>query len=258
MTAYDERVAAVLDSVRPAATTMSGDWARVIADAQPARGLPPSPRTSFFWPRRRLVLVTVTVAVGLAIPLLAIATNGWWFQRPQPFSGLEAKPISGVPGIIATEQSQGEHWTAIGYISKRVGFRRVAGKLHPIGGYMVCVGIISGSLSNTPAAEGCGSLYGMKGHPQGKAGGWVTFMNSSRVPALIGATARGVARLSVVLNPNPYPNGKVRTITVPLKSIPEVGGGIHFFIVSYPTAVGISALIVYDTSGNVLKRLSWG
>jgi hypothetical protein len=243
--------------VRPTATTMSGDWERVIADAQSSQA-PPSQRTSFFWSRRRFVLVAVTVAMGLAVPLFAVATNGWWFQRPHPFSALEAKPIGGVPGIIATEQSQGERWTAIGYVSKRVGFRRVAGKLRPIGGYMVCVGIISGSLSNRPAGEDCGSLYGMNGHPQGRAGSWITFMNSSRLPAIIGATARGVARLSVVLNPNPYPNGKVRTINVPLKSIAQVGGGIHFFLVSYPTAVGISALIVYDTSGKVLKRLHWG
>ncbi len=66
---------------------------------------------------------------------------------------MEPKPISGVPGIIATGHWQGTKWTAIGYLSKQVGFVRVDGKRKPIGGTMVCLATITGSLSNNPTAK---------------------------------------------------------------------------------------------------------
>ena len=75
-------------------------------------------------------------------------------------------------------------------------------------------------------------------------------------PAMIaGAVATGVARIEVVLNPYPYPTGSARTITPPLKTSPLIGGGIHFFVVSYPANVGVNYIVLFSRNGKVIERL---
>jgi hypothetical protein len=257
MTDYDDQIAAVLERLRPTNAPFA-DWERVIADARP--GGPPRRADRSTAPRRlrRPTVVALLACLVLAIPLVAVGTNGWWFQRPQPQPlNMEPKPIDGMLGIIATGHGQGTKWTAVGYISKQVGFKRVNGKPKPIGGTMVCMTTITGNLSNNPNGQACGGLYGMEG-VVGRAGGWTTFINSSSPSVVVGSTAAKVARLVAVLNPYPYPNGKVRTINVPLISLKQVGGGIHFYAFTYPHAVGVSALVLYDAAGHVLKRLRWG
>lgn len=263
MSDYDPEIAAVLERLRPANASF-GDWEQVIAEARAGGHPRQANRTSMrrpihrqFTSTRRPTILAGLICLVLAIPLLAAGTNGWWFQRPQRFPAMEPKPIAGVPGIIATGQWQGTKWTAIGYVSERVGYVRVNGKLKPIGGTMVCMTTITGDLDNNPNGQGCGGLYGMKGVDR-KAGGWTTFINSSSPSLVVGATAAKVARLVAVLNPYPYPNGRVRRINVPLISIKQVGGGVHFYVFRYPQAVGVSTLVLYDAAGHVLKHLRWG
>ena len=271
MTEYDDQIAAVLERLRPTSVP-AADWERVITDARlggPSQrtnrsSARPRLRSRLAWSRRSTI-VGLLACLVLAIPLVAVGTTGWWFQRPQPqFLNMEPKPIDGMLGIIATGHWQGTKWTALGYVSKQVGFKRVNGKPKPIGGTMVCTTTITGSLSNNPNGQGCGGLYGMKG-VVGRAGGWTTFINQRLIPSrssspslVAGAAAAEVARLVAVLNPYPYPNGNVRKINVPLISLKQVGDGIHFYVFTYPRAVGVSALVLYDATGHVLKRLNWG
>jgi hypothetical protein len=235
MTELDTMVAEELDRLVPEPRAGGADWQDVLRRAGTTAHT------------RRLALIAALAAVALLAPLIAFATgNGWWFQRQT--LPLEPKPVKGVPAIVAHGRWRGGRWTVVAYISNRPGFGRVGGRLRRLRGDMTCVSLILGALDSRPRGTVCSRLYGMKGYPPGSRGaGWVTFMQGSATPVVIGAVARGVAHLRMT----GVPGGPVE---VPLERVKGFADGIRFFAVRFPRA-GYDSFVALDAGGKVLKRV---
>jgi hypothetical protein len=257
MTDHDCRIATTLDELVPPARKVTYDWERVLADANTQTQQRPGRwRRS----RRRLMLTVAVVTLGLLVPVLAVgASQGWWFDHHQAHPGAPA-PLDGAPQIIARGTWHGTLWAVIAYRSPPTGLVRMAaadGRI--LSSDAVSLALITGSLSNSPADDVSGAVQGQQGLTHGQHGGLVILSNYSSPYLAAGALAPDVARIKIILNPNPYPDGKTRTITprlIPLAS--TIGHGIHAFVAAYPPKIGIDKILLYNDQGKLLKSLRWG
>jgi len=253
MSDYDTTIGSLLEQIGPSTSLVAPDWDRVLNDAaepgetDSVRARPPR------WSRRKAAVVCACIAIVLAIPLIALAaTNNWWFQHSP---GPQMEPSSGEPSIVATGTWQGRDWTLIAY----------PGLLHipppkpgqvtlPAAPGGLCTFVILGKLTNTPEEGSCGPLRGVRNsQPSGPADGWLTVMASSDPPMVLGAVARGVAKVELTVQN--YLSDKTTTMTVPLRSATGIGGGVRFYLYR-STANGVIRITALDPSNRVLSRLS--
>ena len=247
MTDRDPQIAALLDRLVPPPTNVRDEWETVAVAGESS--LSRSCRRR----RVRLLVALCLIAVGVLVPVIALATGGWWFQRPS-FVPNPVFPVNSTPSIIATGTQRGERWAAVGYLAKRPGQDR-NGLPRLAAEVVVCVSVIVGSLSNQPQGTVCSAMHGMALPRLNRdSGDWLTFLRTrtSDPAVIVGAVARGVASLKIVLlKPNGVTPGG--TINVPLTRVDSVGHGVRFFALAYPTA-GINSIKAFDTSGKLLQR----
>jgi hypothetical protein len=124
-----EHLYSVLDELVPRFDDEPGDWSRVIADARTAEPVATSvrpgdmtpenrPRSRSRWlTRRRMVAVIAIAVVAIATPLIAAASQDWWFFR---FVGTVPEPVTDVK-VVKTGEWGGKPWQLVAYLSATSG-----------------------------------------------------------------------------------------------------------------------------------------
>jgi hypothetical protein len=121
-----EHLYSVLEELVPRFDNEQGDWGRVIADARTREPVatsvrPPDttserPRSRRWLTRRRIVVIAVGV-VAIASPLIAAASQDWWFFR---FVGTVPEPVTDVK-VVKTGEWGGKPWQLVAYLSATSG-----------------------------------------------------------------------------------------------------------------------------------------
>jgi hypothetical protein len=142
-----EHLYSVLDELVPRFDNEPGDWNRVIADARagepvrtsarPLDMTPEKPRSRRWLTRRRIAVIAIAV-VAIVTPLIAAASQDWWFLRfasaPEPITDVK---------VVKTGEWDGKPWQLVAY--------RSAGNL-------VCYGVMPRSTSGTTGYGEGGAL----------------------------------------------------------------------------------------------------
>lgn len=254
MNADESRIVEILDEIHPP-VVVRFKWERVLSDAsaQPL-GHPRTRKLAL----PRLLAVTILVLLVVGTPVLAVgASRGWWFQaahQPRWWASWP-KPVTGAPAIIASGRAHGQPWTGVAFISRPA----PASSRAAIRGNQICFAIILGSRSNPPQSSACGAVK-LRTTPRGQTlpllG--VAHWSIAEPPVIAGAVTAAATRVQVVLNPNPYPNGRKQTLKPSLNATLLARVGVRLFVVSYPASVGIDYINVFDARGRLLEHRRFG
>jgi hypothetical protein len=122
-----EHLYSVLEELVPGFDDERGDWSRVIADARVPElvttSVRPGDMTSAHRPRprrwltRRRVAVIAIAVVAIATPVIAAASQDWWFFR---FVGTVPEPVTEVK-VVKTGEWGGRPWQLVAYLSATSG-----------------------------------------------------------------------------------------------------------------------------------------
>lgn len=118
-----EHLHSVLDELVPRLDNERGDWSRVVTDARAQEPVTRSTRTlhttsenrhrSGGWLTRRRVAVIAIAVVAIATPLIASASQDWWFFR---FVGAVPEPVTDVK-VVKTGEWGGRPWQLVAFLS---------------------------------------------------------------------------------------------------------------------------------------------
>lgn len=224
----------VLDELVPRFAGEKGDWGRVLADASigeaATMGYPwPVGATATSrvrrerhrrWPirrltRRRLVVIAVAL-VAIAVPLIAAASQSWWFFR---FAGTAPEPISDVT-VVRSGTWDGKPWQLVAYLSATDG---------------VCFGLSpTATVGSTGegAALSCDQIEGVPRTKESKpyAPHAITFLAGSSLgfPAyVVGPVVDSADEVSIHF-------GSGATIRTPTFDAPDELGSIRFYATQVP------------------------
>jgi hypothetical protein len=117
-----EHLYSLLDELVPRFDNERGDWSRVVADARAREPVAISvhthnvtserPRSRRWLTRRRIAVIAIAV-VAVATPLIAAASQDWWFLR---FVGSVPEPITDVM-VVKTGEWNDQPWKLFAYVS---------------------------------------------------------------------------------------------------------------------------------------------
>lgn len=247
-----EHLNSALDELVPRFDHEQGDWSRVVADARARRVTPRAsrspdisterPRPRRWLTRRRVAVIAIAVA-AIVMPLIAAASQDWWFLKP----GLLPEPITDVK-VVRTGEWDGKPWQLVAYRSASE----------------ICYGLTpadadgdgeGGSLS-------CGPLRGVP--PQNDSEGarilGVMYLSgaSASLPAYVaGPVVDSADEVEIHL-------GSGEVIRTPTFDAPGELGSIRFYAEPLPetgapgsaSAVEIQKLVAKDRDGEVVACLA--
>lgn len=238
MTDHDDLVAEILFRVKPSLNYDLWSWGELNRRAGRTAAIRTRPlRPASTATRRTAVLLaaTVIVALGIAIPAVALSNN-WWFL------GTGAPNATSNIMTVTSGRWADIDWTVTAYLSADDG---------------VCVALTPAVGDGKLGASACGTgLRGEFAHDSTNRGThWVGYdyfdLGLYDFPdAVFGTTADGVDRVNVVLSDG-------QSISVPIVHRPsDFPVPVDFYVVALPRGASVESVVALDRSGEVLEKRS--